>query len=306
MDGAEDARGRTDPPDWLGELPLAPGPPFVAMGLRGIDHADWLVVDGEYAEQLAEKDRPGDRDVFAALPGTEAAGDEVLTLVAAWITEHGPVIARDRLAAARPGSEDGALHPLLRAALLVQEDLCVMSPGDDGYVLSAAAVHFPSHWRLADKIGRPMAAIHGPVRHYADQLATKADRFFERLAKGRIMLRRNVSIHDHDELHRPEPPETYEDFDGDLGALWLRTERQTLRRLDGTASPAEPGPTGDVLFTIKTQQCPLAAVREDPDVAHGLAAKLRAIRADQEASGLPVHAPAALPDWLDAASSPGD
>lgn len=275
------------PPPWLDELPLTPGPPWVTMGLRAVAEADWLVVDDDYADQLAAKDTPGDKDVFAAAPGTEPAGEEVRALVEAWIDEHGPPDAKDRLAASR---DDRRHHPLLRAALLVQEDLCVMTPGDDGYVLSAAAVHFPSHWRLADKLRRPMARIHEPVRHYGDELEARADRFFDRLATGRIMLRRNLSIHDHDELYRPEPPETYEEFDGDFARLWVRTERQTLRRLDGT---------GDVLFTIKTQQCPLPVVRLVPAVAHGLAAKLRAIRGDDESAGRPVHSPVGIADWLD-------
>ena len=275
-------------PAWLSELPLDAGPPFVAMGLRSVTPADWLVVDGDFSAQLDLKEATTGPGTFAALADTEPAGDEVLDLVQAWIVEHGPPVARTRMRSRADIGPD--LHPLLRAALLVQEDLCVMTPGDEGYVLAAAAVHFPSHWRLADKIGRPMAGIHGPVRHYRAELESRADRFFDRLATGRIMVRRNLSIHDHDELYRAETPETFEDFDDDHGRLWLRTERQTLRRLDETR---------DVLFTIKTQQCPLVVVRHVPEVAHRLAARLRAIRADCEAAGLPVHAPATLPDWLD-------
>ncbi len=56
---------------------------------------------------------------------------------------------------------------------------------------------------------------------------------------------------------RPEPPE----------GLWLRSERQTLRRL--TSADV-------VLFTIRTQQVPLAALDERPDVAHRLAAAIGA------------------------------
>src|SRR5262245_7088771 len=39
-----------DPPAWLHELPLAPGPPWVTMGLRAVDPAEWLVVDDDYAD----------------------------------------------------------------------------------------------------------------------------------------------------------------------------------------------------------------------------------------------------------------
>ena len=53
--------------------------------------------------------------------------------------------------------------------------------------------------------------------------------------------------------------------------MWLRSERQTLVRLPRT---------GAVLFTIKTQLCPVTAVRERPHLAVALANKLSAEQTD--------------------------
>ena len=48
--------------------------------------------------------------------------------------------------------------PLELAGLLVQEDLCIVQNDDNAPVLTAAVLCFPSRWRLAEKIGRPLAA----------------------------------------------------------------------------------------------------------------------------------------------------
>ena len=126
--------------------------------------------------------------------------------------------------------------------------------------LDAASLCFPSYWRLADKLGRPMTDVHGPVAHYGDELAAKVDTFLQRLRPERPVWRRNWSIHDDASyfLPDPTPPLAVSPPEG----LYLRSERQTLRRLT----------TADVvLFTIRTQQVPLAVLAERPDVAHRLA-----------------------------------
>jgi hypothetical protein len=216
------------------------------MGLARIDARDWLLEDEHRDAELALRARLLDErhdDVFAALPGTEAAGAEVLALVG--------------------GEAAGERHPLEAAGRLVQEDLCVLAPGASGVlVLAAACVCFPSHWRLADKMGQPVAAIHGPVPRYADELAAKVDGFIARLREGTIVARRNWTIHELEDLFAPESPP----HQGVAPAeQWLRSERQTLRLL-----PA----TGTVLFTIKTQQ---AQLRDVPrDVRLRLAARVRA------------------------------
>src|SRR5262245_42671041 len=89
-DFAEDGRVA---PDWLDELTLKPGPPWLAMGTRGLDPAGWLVVDDRYAEELAEKDRllaARHEDVFGLVAGvdTSEAAAEVLALVTAWLGAH--------------------------------------------------------------------------------------------------------------------------------------------------------------------------------------------------------------------------
>ena len=258
---------RDGAPAWLDELVLTPGPPWLHMGLRTIGEAEWLDVDGRRGDELAEKARlltERHDEVFAALPGTEAAGAEALSLVEDWLARRHPAARLDR-----PTPPPTDAHPLEAAARLVQEDLCLMAAHDGAIALVAAALCFPSHWRLTDKIGGSAAAIHGPVAHYERELRAKVDRFLERIPEGRIVLRRNWGVHDHETLFVPEhPPPRPGITAANAGArLWLRSERQTLRHLPRS---------GAVLFTIRVQLAPLAALADRPELAVALAASARA------------------------------
>ena len=239
--------------DWLDELHLAPGPPWHAMGTRALDGSRWLLPDERRDVELAAKRRLVDERadvVVASIPGSEPAAAEVADAVAS--------------ATGRP--LDAGRPPLVAVALDVQEDLCVLERDDDGrWRLTAGVVCFPSMWRLPDKVGLPLAEVHGPVPAYADELATRVDRFVDRLRADRPVWRRNWLVHASDELHLPEPPPPPQTLPAVPDDLWLRSERQTLRRLPRT---------GAVLFTIRTQQVPLAAVASRPDVAAGLAAAI--------------------------------
>ncbi|MEY2404983.1 MAG: hypothetical protein QOD38_2534 [Acidimicrobiaceae bacterium] len=189
------------------------------------------------------------------------------------LTEH-----RDEVLAAA-GTD--LLEPLERAALRVEEDLCVLVDG----VLVAGCVCFPSHWRLAGMLGRPLTEIHERVPGYASELGSKVDSFLRRLTTGTVAGRRNFAIHELPDLFAPEVPPT-------LGVppseQWLRTERQTLRRLPRSEA---------VLFTIRTQQVQL----QDVDVVtrHKLAARLRA-EPEQLIAYRDLHDRLpALIEWLD-------
>jgi len=237
-------------PSWLDELPLQAGPPWLAMATRNLELGAWLAVDEDRERDLVRKavlleERHG--EVFAALdtPEVGAASLEVLELVLEATGQ--PVVPAD-------------LHPLDAAGRLVQEDLCLMVLRDGGPHLDAATLCFPSYWRLADKLGRPMADVHAPVAHYADELAAKVDTFLQRMRPERPVWRRNWSIHDDPTyfLPDPTPPRDVDPPDG----LWLRSELQTLRRL--TSADV-------VLFTIRTQQVPLGVLAERPDIAHRVA-----------------------------------
>jgi hypothetical protein len=246
------------------------------MATRTLDPADWLIVDDDRDRDLVRKQvllAERHAEVFAALdtPAVATASVEVLELVL------------DAIGATAVPSD---LHPLDAAARLVQEDLCVLVLRDGAPHLDAASLCFPSYWRLTDKLARPMAAVHGPVAHYADELAAKVDTFLQRLRPERPVWRRNWSIHDDPSYFLPDPTPARAITPPE--GLYLRSERQTLRRL--TSAPA-------VLFTIRTQQVPLAAVGERPDLAHRLAdaishwsPELRAYKGD--------HGALAAQPWL--------
>lgn len=272
---------------WIDEIAWpAEGPPWLAMGLGRIREDAWLLPDERRAVELAERNELLDRqphDVFAALEGTEAASAEVLDLVRAWEREHAPELATV--------SVDPGQHPLEAAGRRTQEDLVLMVPHADGHHLDAAVLCFPSHWRLLDKLGGSASAIHGPVPHYQSELADKVDRFLDRLRPDVIVARRNWSVHGDDALHAPDPPVDPPPVPSEAvgESLWLRSERQTLRRL-----PA----SGAVLFTIRVQQAPFSAFAAHTAAARRLADRLSAQPAELTAmNGLAPHRGAVVA-WL--------
>ncbi len=208
--------------DWFDEIDLDPTRSSLVMGTRALGDRPWLVADAQRDVELALKARlcaERHDEVFAALPGTEVAGAAAENLVRSGLvqataprplTTSGPGSAAtistrpksgDLGPAESPRSPDldddgmgGGLHPLDRAGRSLQEDLCLLRRRDDGWYLEAASLCFPSRWRLADKIGRHITEVHGPVEGYVDQLASKVDRLFDRLTD-RPVMRRNWYIH---------------------------------------------------------------------------------------------------------------
>lgn len=251
------------PPDWLDELRLDAGPPFQTMGTRALDPDRWLVADERRTGEIDRK-RALLRDVpdivAGALPSARRAAEETLALVAEF-TGFDPDAERSADLAGLPFGADDAVAPLVRAALLVQDDLALMEQVDGEWVLSAAAVCFPSHWNPREKLGLPLGMVHAPVAHYERDLAGKVDRFHDRLALERPAWRRNWSVNTTSELHladrsvQPAPPAAV----APNGApMWIRSERQTLRRLPSTNA---------VLFTIRVQLAPLGVLLGRPDLA---------------------------------------
>jgi len=254
------AAARSGPPAWLDELELRPAPPHHRMGTRALDLDQWFLPDELRASELALRrrlltERP--HDVFAVLPSAEAACEETLELVRTWVA------ARDL---APPLVADG-MHPLAAAGVMVQEDLCLMVPRNGGWHLDAAVLCFPSAWVLAEKVGRTIAHVHAPVDHYATDLEGRVDVFFDRFRVDRPVWRRNVSLKT---THAPFLP--YSKLDpvtaplevlADGSPYWIRSERQTLRKLPRT---------GAVLFGIRVQLAPAGVLRHRPDVAAQLVA----------------------------------
>ncbi|HEX6841573.1 MAG TPA: DUF3445 domain-containing protein, partial [Stellaceae bacterium] len=161
----------------------------------------------------------------------------------------------------------------------------------DVYRLVAASLCSPARWRLADKLGHPLAEIHAPVAGYAAKLAAPVDRFFATLKAGRLVWRLNWSIHDDPAPFQPVAPPPKLITAATAGErLWLRVERQTLHRL-----PA----TGAVVFTIRTHITRLDAALGDRAAAAELAAALRDMPEDSRRYKHIAPFVAPLLDWLD-------
>jgi hypothetical protein len=285
-------------------LPFEPGPYRMGMDLVSIPEDAWIELDDRYLPEMAERRRllaEAHEDVFAALPASDAARPEALeTIVTALITHHPDWFSRDghtiRNHLTGESWEIGTLDPLELAGRLVQEDWCLIQDSEDGPVFTAAVLCFPSRWRLMEKIGKPLPAVHGPVPFYAHRLAGAVDRFMRHLKPGRIASRLNWSLLEDPALFQPGGKWRVDGGatvtpDNAGSHVFLRVERQTVRRLPES---------GAVLFGIHVHVYPLDRVIARPERAATLASAVRALPAEilHYKSVLPFRDP--LLQWLDA------
>ncbi len=270
--------------------PFAEGNYSLALGLVPMAEETWLDIDEHYAAEMREKARRLREEyaaVFCALPGSEPGQAEVLEMLLEHLAIYYRNLFRITRAATALGADgiepdtrienlingeawrvgDFSGAPLDLAARLIQEDLCLMSPDGKGtYLLSAGSVCFPLRWELTEKFALPMAGIHHAVPGYDEKLAGPSDRYMVGLKAHKPSWRCNWSIVDAPDLYLKQK-RFKQGQDSDITAdnagrkLWIRSERQSLRRLPRS---------GDVLFTIRTYIRPLSALESLPSVARGL------------------------------------
>ncbi|MEM7689585.1 MAG: DUF3445 domain-containing protein [Pseudomonadota bacterium] len=245
-------------------LPKARGGGQLRMGLTKLSQAEWLQPDPDLGARAAG---------FAAYP----EGVQLMPCA------HEP----GRELAAMLGAEGG----LPEAALNAHEDMCLLQrfDGEDFYRLIGAAVAWPTDWHPKDKLGLPLRALHAPIAEYEKQLASGVDRFMETLRAGLIFGRCNWFIAPTAEKRWTAEGAPHKQFahvtcENAGNALYVRSERQTLRRLPET---------GAIVFTIGVYVTPLASLAWD-----NLAALVRSldmlVEGEGDRRGAPAYAQALI------------
>ncbi len=260
------------------DYPLTSGRSQLQMGTKPLIPAEWIDINPDFAAELAEKERllqEHPAQVFVALPESQTAQQETLTLLLEHLQIYAPNLYRwnhDTVVNQQTGQvwERDQFAPLDLAGRLVQEDWVLLQSSQAGYILVAGSVCFPLRWSLPAKLGQPMTQIHAPVPGYQQKLSRPVDALFDRLKPGYPVWRINWNIVDTPALFLPPEQDQQEHnltiTNENAGEkLWLRRERQSLRRLPLSEH---------ILFGIHTYLFPLQQVVQQPGMAAQLAAAI--------------------------------
>ncbi len=241
-------------------------PPYdFAINLRTIPVDAWLEGGDAEAARKSALLAAERHKVWGELAGSREGQAEVLALVEA----------------AAGGKGDRALPPLWAASLLCADDLCLMQRGPDGWRLTAVSLCSPTFFTVDQSLGKSLEDLHEPVPGFESRFQPRVLRMFDALAPGPVLERCNWTVTGSGEAFLPSSAPVRAGLAGiapkDAGErLFLRIERQTLRKLPGT---------GDVLFTIRAWRNPLNDLRNDPaalaafaDAWRGLSEAFRAYK----------------------------
>jgi len=243
--------------------PPSDGKPFrLNMGLRSLEEALWLEGGSDLNQQIVERLTLAETSrevVYQELPGYRPAIEELASRVAKNLSEFHHqtyAVTKDSITYLPESITVDLSTPdvLLKLAAIIGEDLVVLAREESEWKIVAGAVLFPSRWKLSEKIGKGMDAVHTPVPGFAEALAPYMTATFDKITADRPVWRKNWSLHSTADLHQPtsiHAPATPENY-------WWRTERQTLTR----------AACGEFLyFTIRNRAEPLSWIKESPESA---------------------------------------
>jgi hypothetical protein len=111
----------------------------------------------------------------------------------------------------------------------------------DDALLSEVEVGRDTRETVAEKIGRPLTAIHTPVPIYDAEMAARVQRMFTALRPGQVLWRANALLYEDPALHQPRLENAPRQRVGLRN--YLRSERQCLLKLPVS---------GAVVFSIHT------------------------------------------------------
>lgn len=270
-------------------LPFIKYPALINIGASRLDSAQWIEPDGGFKRYYQNKIQQADKNKAAVYLSQEQSIDaqtELSTLLLQHlVTDHNASFKRDanhlylaeqELSWPLDSPTLNDQDTLWRASLWIQDDICLLQPYYtnkklQGYKLTAASVCAPSHWLLAEKMGRDFFELHSPVPDLQNKLQSSIMRVFNQLTNKPI-VRANWGITDSDTLMRlPEDQQANNNVEQE-SQLYLRVERQSLRKLTKT---------GAIVFTIRVYTHPLERIIAIAGAVSGLKASIQSMSVEE-------------------------
>lgn len=252
--------------------PYQNGKGGVRIGLKPINTKNWLEIDDNFKnENNLKKNLLSSKrhEVFQANNNSFSAQNELLKMVTEHLKKyHSEKYSfKDQNIFIKTTGEsinllDSNTPPIETASLLVQEDLILMIPKENKFYLEAAVLTSPSHWSLLEKFSKNLIDLHEGVPGYEEKIGSRVDEIFNKLPSDRILERLNWSIYDSPELFQPvgsKPEVTMKRKD--IRDLYLRVERQTIRKLPDQ---------GSIVFTVRVHVDPLLSISKEHDLLDDL------------------------------------
>ncbi len=249
--------------DWTRLLPDADY--RFQFGVSPCDAAEFFAPTAESAKILAERGAWLDADANQ-YAGLQPDGDDVLLeaveLATGWRSIPNEV-----------GRGHSGFELCMALGRHWEPDFVLLLPdGQNEFRMVGGCVCFPSSWRLNDKLGQPLEAIHGPVPGLNQSLGKPINEFLRRLKHGQSQGRSNWGLSRSPELNQhPDRALPLLAPPVELTDVFLRIERQILIALPRT---------GGVLFGIRLEIVNLSDLSRNSDAARGLTRALRTMPED--------------------------
>ncbi len=259
------------------------------LGLCEIEFSEWLQYEDDFANRIHEKKeliKYQAKNVLDAVPNSISAQKEFLHLVLEHIQQYHSnlfVISDKKVVSKKENStyflQDYEKCPLELTSYLVADDFCLLKENGEDYKLIAASVCAPTWWLLGEKMGRSLADIHEPIANLEEKIGRMIRHFLRNLKVDDCYQRSNWFLFARPDLCVfPNSFDMYEDMhainiDNIQDRLFLRSERQTFRRLSVTNS---------IVFGIKVYIEPISVAKKYPAIAKDLMTALNTMTTKQK------------------------
>jgi dimethylamine monooxygenase subunit A len=266
------------------------------LGLRPMKPDEWIIVGPDHVEVMRQKQlrlTQHRRHYYRSLPSSLPAQRELRdSVVDHLVTAHSPHFIRTGrtvksvVTGADIDLNDETCEPLLQLGELIEEDFMLLEDVEGALQITAASNAYSSSGRLVSSVGRDMAFAHAPVPGLTDKLGPKIDRVLGAVHAATPCERFNwlltpmASIFfPHEDPHAANAAamhsicEALRHNPGRAGELlWIRVERQTLRRLPVSKA---------VAFSLHTFSHPLASIQSDIESVRAMLGLLRQYSAER-------------------------
>ncbi|TVY43884.1 hypothetical protein LSUB1_G002034 [Lachnellula subtilissima] len=251
---------------------------FLTMGLQNTNINFITHVDRQYQERCKARHEilRTHPNALACRPGAEAMVDELYAyLVNDYLPHRYPTIFQFQSQSGAPTHllnnvttdvlpltpPQDRIETLRLLAVNVDEDFLMLLPSSDGdgYSLESVIWCYPVGFDAGDKVGLKLRDAHKPVPAYKEVMQSSMDRYFGKLAVGKVIYRVNWAVATNDNLCEDGEYHLYEgqeasDTEVDISKCFVRCELQTLFALPKS---------GGRILSVHLYLYPLQQIKDD-------------------------------------------